>query len=524
MAFVITLLYIVLNFFRPEDWFPELLPFRPMLVLGAVGLILTVPKIIAEETVKKVPQTYLLLGFLAIVVMSEVLSGWLGGTLDAFQHVAPTVICFFLMVGNIDSLPRVRIVMITMIACCIFLVGQAVAAYHFGYGCNDNPRALRNDAANAYCKYLYHQFSYEKGEYGQHRTDAEILWRARATGIMQDPNDFAQFMLILIPFVWLSRRKGAGMRNLLLVWLPTAYLLYGIYLTHSRGALIGLAVLLLMALLPRFGKVKASFFAAGTVIALMGLNFAGGRAISAEGGADRFAVWGDAFVTMKSHPIFGVGFDRYNEYAPLTAHNSYMLCAVELGFVGLVVWTALWFVTLVDASRVLKWLKLRVPQEEVRKKELAFNSPFLAAPQPAMALAAAGTASLALEAAPVAAAPPLRATAALAVAGAASADTAATDVFVDDYEAAAPDVNFRVHQRYAVALRMSLITFLVTGWFLSRTYVVTLYMLLALIVAVAAVTERDSDGAIPQRPPFMKRSVMIAIGTMVFMWVSLHIF
>jgi O-antigen ligase len=48
---------------------------------------------------------------------------------------------------------------------------------------------------------------------------------------------------------------------------------------------------------------------------------------------------------FKQSPIFGLGQDQFRENYFITAHNSYLLTAAELGFPGLVIWGMLLYVS-----------------------------------------------------------------------------------------------------------------------------------------------------------------------------------
>jgi hypothetical protein len=76
----------------------------------------------------------------------------------------------------------------------------------------------------------------------------------------------------------------------------------------------------------------------GTIPAgITALNWSGGRGISAEAGSDRKAAWGTELMLIRSHPIFGVGFERFTEYNEITAHNT-VVCNAELGLTGFFFW------------------------------------------------------------------------------------------------------------------------------------------------------------------------------------------
>jgi putative inorganic carbon (hco3(-)) transporter len=52
----------------------------------------------------------------------------------------------------------------------------------------------------------------------------------------------------------------------------------------------------------------------------------------------RIYAWHAGFDIFKEHPISGCGVGQFTEYHHLTAHNSFVLCFAETGFVGYVLW------------------------------------------------------------------------------------------------------------------------------------------------------------------------------------------
>jgi hypothetical protein len=138
------------------------------------------------------------------------------------------------------------------------------------------------------------------------------------------------------------------------VILPVAVLLFGTFLTHSRGALVALMAVAIMAARRRIGTLPAIIVAAGVFAGAMALNFTGGREISAGSGSDRTALWGEGLQMLKAHPLFGVGLGRVSDYTDtgLTAHNTVVVCAAELGLVGLFFWCLFLFPTLRDTLAV----------------------------------------------------------------------------------------------------------------------------------------------------------------------------
>ena len=171
---------------------------------------------------------------------------------------------------------------------------------------------------------------------------------------MNDPNDLAFVLVAILPFLGLAWREGRTVRNALLLGLPATFLVYGIYLTRSRGGMLGVLAVCFAGLVGRLSRTKALL--ATTVIAAIFLaaNFTGGRTVSTseESAAGRLDAWSAGLEMFRSSPILGVGFQNFTEHNELTAHNSFVLCFAELGAVGYFFWLALLLVAILQLDQV----------------------------------------------------------------------------------------------------------------------------------------------------------------------------
>ncbi len=186
----------------------------------------------------------------------------------------------------------------------------------------------------------------------------ERFYRLRGPGEINDPNDFGQLIVCTIPLVFIFWRRKNTLLNIACVILPGSVLLFGVFLTHSRGALLALMAVAVVAARRRIGTLPALLLAGGLFVAASALHFTGGREISANAGADRTGLWGTGLQMLKSHPLFGVGFGNFADNAGLTAHNSIVVCAGELGLFGLYFWSLFLFPTVRDALAIASPTKL----------------------------------------------------------------------------------------------------------------------------------------------------------------------
>jgi putative inorganic carbon (hco3(-)) transporter len=135
--------------------------------------------------------------------------------------------------------------------------------------------------------------------------------------------------------------------------IPTSILfLLAVYLTGSRGAVLGVLVLLGLLLVRRLRATGAIIAMAVGGIALLAVNAYKTRSISMSGGMDRLAIWSDGLAYFKSSPIYGIGPRGFANTNGMTAHNSYLLVAAELGIVGMFLFVGMILVTLIQLNRV----------------------------------------------------------------------------------------------------------------------------------------------------------------------------
>jgi len=405
MGFFLTLLYIALALLSPEDLLPSLAPYRLQLVVAIAAMLFSVPGLL-DRRFSRTPQVYLLAGLLVTVAGSGVVSSmWIMGGGLALLRFLPAAMVFYLVVLNCQSLKRLRIVASVVTGIAVLYIVQGGRAY------------LAGDTSSPLLQVIP-------------VSDGTVTFRMQGLGFLHDANELAQLLVMLLPFLWTRWRQNQHLQNVFLVIAPTTLFVWGIYLTHSRGAMVALVVILILALRRRVGLVPTLVGAAVAASLLLALNFSGGRDVSVQAGSDRFVLWGDGLEMFKQYPLLGVGFGNFGSRDfGHTAHNSFVVCLAELGIIGYSLWVGLIAFTLSGLNSLMASLR----EEEPDVSPTTFE------------------------------------------------DGRASDQDRADFD------------RWAIALQISLGGFLAAAFFLSRAYVLTLYLILGMAVAIISLASKEEE-------------------------------
>jgi hypothetical protein len=308
-------------------------------------------------------------------------------------------------------------------------------------------------------------------------------------------------LVIALPLAFLAWRRGSALRNTFLVYVPLGLMLWAIFLTHSRGALMGLAVLVLLAIRKRIPTSASLVLVTLFVIGMLALNFSGGRGISIEDGGDRLEAWSNGMEMFKQAPIFGLGFSAFNDFNDITAHNSLVLVLAELGLIGSTLWMAMLVSTTVSLNKIIGFHNT-VTEGDGDDHTKALEQPDNEA-EAVLSVPAYLAETLSKGSNPVMALHQLEDSAEVVL----SVPVGWTETTVDDSErAVAPQQQFNdeaenvssIPTYWTETIRLGLIGFMTTGWFLSRCYSATLYLILGLATATIILQlppSEDQDNA-----------------------------
>src|SRR5580700_9238714 len=333
MGFVLTIVYITVTIISPEQFGKEWASYHAVTYLAGMTALASLPSVARYSYWKTSVQTYLLVALIVAIALSQVVHGWLGGAIESWRMFLPSAAVYFFIVVNVTTIRRLKIMTLAAVASCLVVTVEALCGYYAGY--HGEMFVLLTNISSPQDEVI-----------GQ-------LTRIRGAGFLSDPNDLAQILLIALPLAFVAWRRGRVVLNFFVVLVPAALLLWATYLTHSRGGLIALAAVALMAGRKKIGTTASMVLAGVFIFGLLALDFTGGRGISAADGADRLEAWANGLEMFKSAPIFGIGFNGFTDLYEITAHNSFVLCLAELGLLGSTLWVALLVTTTMGLNRIV---------------------------------------------------------------------------------------------------------------------------------------------------------------------------
>jgi hypothetical protein len=201
--FIFILLYLALTIVRPQDYMPGL---AGLPILSVVLLLAFFSWLLSSAKTFAAPQFFILPVFLLALMMSQVAAGWAGGALEVLATFGPTMIAFFVLATVTASSPRrIAVTFAVFVLCACVLAMHGVDQSINGIGWTGVGMA-------------------EDG-------------RIQYVGIFNDPNDLGLLFAAVLPMACFLSGQGGFLRRVF--WLAAAaLLLYGVYLTNSRGAFL----------------------------------------------------------------------------------------------------------------------------------------------------------------------------------------------------------------------------------------------------------------------------------------------
>jgi putative inorganic carbon (HCO3(-)) transporter len=331
MTFPLTLIFIWLVFWRPQEWlFPWMfgLPFLDAVIyMALLGLLMEG----SQQTIKmpKTPALKLAIGLWFASIMSHVAHTYFQGILNTYQETFKISLLLVLLLIVINTVNRARAVVLMFILAAIVMSAHAILQAKTGVGFGGGRPLV-----------WWHPVKYE------------WILQTQFFGIFNDPNDLGQILLTAIPLVFAFPRRLNPVAFMMaggVVWLIATALLT----TRSRGSLVGVVAMAACVVFMKLPTRWLPYVATLGLIVGLGMCALGGAGLLDESARERVVFWGDANRAFKASPLFGIGYGMFAEITEKgrAGHNAFVVCYTELGFFGYWFWFNLMTLGLIGCWR-----------------------------------------------------------------------------------------------------------------------------------------------------------------------------
>jgi hypothetical protein len=373
------LLLVVVLLVRPQEFVPALQHLSILDVLAALASIgILIELALGKRSVPWTPQLPWLAAFVAWCFLATVRRLGLEGLSIAWEYVGLSAVFMLVVAFAIGTAADWRSLAATLVvigfaialtcihqgqqqAECIAIDTSSILGERSGEGVSDGrpcdtaficEREGRFNAAYA-CEKI--------GLFGTFTEGQRVRWR----GTLGDPNELALMLGCLMPLVFAfaatSRRRRLAT---VIAGLVLGVLLYCVFLTGSRGGQLVVLAVFGAYFVRRFGfrgLLLGALFAWPIVL------FGGRAGEEAESSSlERIDLLYEGMDMIRAYPLLGVGTGQFIDHAfgAMTAHNSYVLAAAELGLPGSLLWM------------MLVYISIKIPWVVATRPPVGLEAPF----------------------------------------------------------------------------------------------------------------------------------------------------
>lgn len=319
IAYGALLFFVALIYITPGTLYPPLEDFPIAKGVAVISFLFLFSALRAKGVSWRLrdPATLWLIAFVAVGGLSIATSLWRVYSLSAFLDVLKLILVYLLVIHLIDRLDRVRRLFWVML-----WAGMVPAAGTLTY------YLLKIDLVEGY-----------RG-----------AWR----GVYSDPNDLAYNLIVLVPIgLALLEAERSFVKKSFVFGILTVFLL-AIYVTFSRGGLVGLMIVFFFQILR--SRNRMLHFSLATILLMIFLAVAPARYWERaetilkfrqdESAMGRVYAWQAGLSMVADRPLLGVGLGCFVMgwpiYAPpeagtkwRAAHNTFVAVMGETGLLGL---------------------------------------------------------------------------------------------------------------------------------------------------------------------------------------------
>jgi O-antigen ligase len=321
-SYAALLVFTLILYARPAEFYPSPLTASIALLVGILTLGCFIPtQLSLEGTLTARPREvnlvllFALTGLLSIPFAINPQEAWaeFSGTFIR------CVVIFIVMINVVRTEARLKGLLFLALASSIWLSVEAINDYRLGLMTVEGYRVA-----------------------------------GRGTGIFGNTNDMALHLVTILPISVALLFGSKGVARKLLYGACAAVMVSAIVLSYSRGAFLGMVVVLLFIALKlgrrRRVEIVLAVLGFAAAIVVLAPDKYGSRLLSIvipsldpEGSADsrRGELFRSIYVALR-HPLLGIGMGNYQpemSYKGLVTHNSYTQVASEMGMTALACYT-----------------------------------------------------------------------------------------------------------------------------------------------------------------------------------------
>ncbi len=327
--------YLVCLYIRPQDWPGGFLYGQPLTFITLIiAIVLAVFENSKQQIKFNLPQIYLLVLYVFTVYVLTILNVEFGSAITVLTTYTKTVIIFFVFFVIVNSVRRLRNVIVFSLLLIMIIAIQAKFQTITGYG-------LAGQALQA------HGYAGQDSTRTEHPQEREPVVieelaevRANYIGAWDGPNVMSTLFVMAIGLILpLTRPQNTFVKRIIAVILMIVFVV-GIQASGSRGAYLslGLSVMTFLAYVYRKHFIKLLVYGTLGIILLAIVGGSVGE-ISSEDDSnqERVWIWERGMNKFRERPLLGIGKMQFGESSGgvlMIAHSNYLTSFVELGLIG----------------------------------------------------------------------------------------------------------------------------------------------------------------------------------------------
>jgi hypothetical protein len=374
VAIVGALLLVFVLLVRPQEFVPALQPLSLLNACAAVAALgICVELALGKQPRPWTPQLPWLAAFVGWCFLVTVRRLGLAGLSVAWEYVGLSAVFMLVIAFTARSAARWRAVAGLLVAIgaflsctCIHQSRQEAQCIAIDTSSPEGERSGEGEPDGRECDNAWvceqqagksrTSYACEKiGLFGTFTEGRRVRWR----GTLGDPNELALALGAIMPLTFAFASGSTRRRTTLAAAVVLGLALWCVVLTGSRGGQLVVLTVFGAYFVRRYGFKGALV---GALFALPVLLFGGRAGEEAESSSlERIDLLYEGMDMIRAYPVLGVGAGQFTDHAynGMTAHNSYVLAAAELGLPGSLLWTML-----VYSSVKIPWVvATRAPPE-----------------------------------------------------------------------------------------------------------------------------------------------------------------